>query len=412
MNARSDRPAFAAAGDSGDLLWLPVAFEPGALEHYGGVLGLAVPEEALAGLARAIASSPGWRGSGALVIARPRPRPVLAIVGRFDPAKRARLELQAQHLGSAVAHLRYESDRAVREACCRLAERLRAELGDDGLARARFRAIPRGGLVVLGQLAILLDLDRRQLEPPYPSDLPLVVVDDCAVSGLRFAQVLAQCRHREIVFAPLYSHPRLRAAVREREPRVAACVSGSDLGEVELEGLAPGAERRWRLRLRGTRYWIGRPETLCFAWSEPDRLLWDAAAERSIAAWRVVPPELCLKNRPRPGRPAIPVALQPPGRGRLRPADTVLYADFEDCVLVGELESGVSYRLSGSGADVWRALARHGDGERAIVELEHETDAERPHLEREVGELIADLLDRGLLVERSPLRAAGGAYPA
>ena len=69
-------------------------------------------------------------------------------------------------------------------------------LGTETLSRCRFVALPRGGLFVLGMLAYLLDLraDRvgdvgeSGIRPGGSDSAPLVLVDDCALSGLRFSE--------------------------------------------------------------------------------------------------------------------------------------------------------------------------------------------------------------------------------
>lgn len=256
-----------------------------------------VPEPPVAALARAVAASPGWpEGCGAVLMAHPGPPSKLVVLGRFDEAGEAWLRCQSRALHGACSRLRYVGYPQAERDCEALADRVRKHLGPE-LTRAKLAAIPRGGYVVLGLLAALLHLDREQTVPPYPEDRPLVVVDDCALSGARFSQVLHGCGGSRVVFAPLYSPPDLRTAIQAREPRVEAVLSAADvLGERIEAGPAEG-------------YWYGNTEVLAFPWSEPDRSVWNPAAERWETAWRIVPPELCLKNRPRPGTEPIPVQV-------------------------------------------------------------------------------------------------------
>ena len=225
-------------------------------------------------------------------MAHPGPSPKLLALGRFDAAGEAWLRCQSQALPQACANLRYVGYPQVERDCERLAAGLREHLGDE-LAQAQLTAIPHGGFVVLGLLAALL----KQMIPPCREKSPLVVVDDCALSGVRFGQLLRGCESSRIVFAPLYSPPGLRAEIRAREPRVEMILSAADiLGARIAQGPAEG-------------YWSGDTEALAFPWNEPDRSVWNPAAERWEAAWRIVPPELCLKNRPRPGTEPIPVQI-------------------------------------------------------------------------------------------------------
>lgn len=242
-------------------------------------------------LARAIAASPGWpAGCGAVLLARESPAPALAVLGRFDEEGTAWLHGQARALHDACRRLRAVDPATLAEDCARLAEALHARLGPGALPEARLLAIPRGGRHVLKGLERLLGGGGR--------GRTLIVVDDCALSGARFHQFLRTVPGDRIVFAPLYSHPELRAAIVRREPRVACCLSARDLAGQRLAA-QPGAADSW--------YWSGHVEPLCFPWNEPDRTFWNPAAGRWELAWRIVPPELCPKNRPPAGAAPIPV---------------------------------------------------------------------------------------------------------
>ena len=132
-------------------------------------------------------------------------------------------------------------------------------------------------------------------------DIPLVVVDDCALSGARFRQFIDKSENQRVIFAPLYSHPDLRTAIESRESRVLTCVSAQDLkdyGPEELKDEYPAWQERWHHRLEGSRYWVGQVDHVCFAWNEPDRVIWNPVTQQVETGWRVVPPELCLKNAP------------------------------------------------------------------------------------------------------------------
>src|SRR5687768_10417176 len=86
-----------------------------------------------------------------------------------------------------------------------LAAALVAAFGRDEIKSFSYTAIPRGGLFVLGMLSYVLDLDRRVLQPRSSGE-PLVVVDDCSLSGARFRNFLQADEHPQVVFAHLYSH--------------------------------------------------------------------------------------------------------------------------------------------------------------------------------------------------------------
>ncbi len=231
---------------------VPLLSAAAPLSQYAQRLPAADPLNALA---RAIAASPEWpAGCEATLVVRRGPPSALAVLGRFGEAQKAWLLRQTQVLEDACSRLRYAGAGQVEEDCRALADGLRAALGTESLARARFTAIPRGGLIVLDLLADRLGLVPGQMRPPFPADRPLVVVDDCALSGARFHRFLRQIDHPSVVFATLYSHPELRAAIRLREPRVAACLSARDLDGRRIGDSGAADEY----------YWSGEVETLCF----------------------------------------------------------------------------------------------------------------------------------------------------
>jgi Coenzyme PQQ synthesis protein D (PqqD) len=370
------------------LSFLPAA---PALSTYTQKLGLSGAEAPTA-LARALAASPGWPpDAGARLLVRQGAHPVLAATGRFDAAGQAWLQGQAYSLAPACASLRYLDYPEAEAECRELAARLRTALGPDRLAAARFAAVPRGGLIVLGLLSVLLDLDRDQIGPPFPHDRPLVAVDDCIVSGARAFRFLGQTDHPEVVFAHLFSHPELRAAILEREPRVAACVSARDLTGRRLD-----LDRE----IPGDRYWSGEVEALCFPWNEPDRTFWNPVSERWELAWRIVPPELCLKNHPAPGTEPIPIQIQPEGKGPLRPSERALFAEIDGSVILFDLETGQGFHLGGAGSDLWRSIVRLGDLDAAVAALVPEYDVPEETLRLDARRFADDLLARGLLEAR------------
>ncbi len=286
------------------------------LVRYGKQLALPDPEAALLALARSIASSPAWDSApGAALMVRPGPAPLLAVVGRFDGVREAWLTAQGRTLDAACGKLRYVDPGRVEGDCERLASELVNRLGGEEVRRARFAAIPRSGFIVLGLLATVLGLDQEQLEAPRDREPTLVLVDDCALSGARCREVLGRYPgHRRIVFAHLYSHPELRAAIESREARVLAALAAQDLGADEAADFGPCWSARFLARMPGA-YWCGQTEPLGFPWGEPDRLIWHPAEQRPALAWRMVPPELCLKSRFALPREPIPIQVEPRARG-------------------------------------------------------------------------------------------------
>ncbi len=359
----------------------------------------------LSALARGLATSPAWgEMPGAVLVVRRTPRPVLGVIGRFDAAAEARLEVLGPQLAKGLDCLRYVDYSQAQDDCERLAGLLIERFGREELRRFRFVGIPRGGLIVLGMLSYVLGLERTQLEGPHPPDAPLVVVDDCAFSGFRFDEFLARCESRRIAFAHLYSHPELRAAVEARQPRVVACLGAQDLHDhapARHGAQYPAWREGWADRLGAdSGYWIGQPEHLCFPWSEPDVTVWNPTTERSERGWRLVPPELCVKTRWTLGTQPVSVQVQPEGTGFLRPSERVLYGEIDGSIVVGNTEAKTSFVLTGVAADMWGAVVEHGNLEGAAASLSEMYDAHHAVLYADLRDYTEDLLARDLL-ERS-----------
>ena len=261
-----------------------------------------------------------------------------------------RLRQLAASLRELRGTLRRVDYRQAEADCELLATALLQEIPRAELDRFRFAAIPRGGLIVLGMLAYALDLNPEHLQP-HAGDGALVLVDDCALTGARFASHLAKTQAREVVFVHLYSHPALRQAIREQEERVRACLAAHDLRDTR--GVAdPEWQERWHRRLGGQRYWYGLPELVCFAWNEPDRPFWNAAAERVEDGWKVIPPHLCLKTRIALAGPC-PV---PARRTWQSPAD-VVSGEFDGTLWLCQTTTDRVYSLDGVGAEIFEVEA-------------------------------------------------------
>jgi hypothetical protein len=370
-----------------------------ALAPHAGVYGTDPGQRAL-GLARALVTSPGWHRirAGARLCVRTEPRPLLAVLGSRGTDDEL-LRALGWQVRDSIARLRPVAYPEVERVCGVLADRLRDRVGPDVLRRARVVAVPRGGLLVTGLLAYLLDLDHAQLEPGGHADGPLLVVDDCMLSGSRARRWLRTHDGGDVILAHLHSHPDLRRALERDEPRVAACVAGADIEDhaPRLWGEEYGAwRRRWEARSPED-YWIGHPDHVCYPWNEPDTRIWDPHTERAEAGWRVVPPDWCVKNRAEGASVLDDVQRCEPAPGPLQPGPEVLWATMEDTVVVADGAGGASVRLSGVSADLWRALMVHADPAPAADAVAAEYGVEVGRVRDDLASFCETLVTRGLL---------------
>lgn len=378
-------------------------FGAGALEaDEGGSDGGARRVEALA---RALASSPVWREmeEGILVV-RTTPPAGLAFLGNFSDAEVERLRWLPTQLDDQLPFFRYVSWQQAEADVEALAERLRARWGSDEIRRMHFVGIPRGGVIVLGMLAYALDLPPDCLMPEPDSGRPLVVVDDCALSGRRFSEFL--CSRAgvadELVFAHLYSAPGLRHAVEEREARVVATLAARDLQDLSLEihgDDIAGWRARWKELDGEEAYVVGRFEHVAFPWAEPDLAVWDPALKQPIAGWRLVPPEACLKNRGVGYSGSAGLEIQASETGAIQLAPGVYHGEVGDQTLVADIDSGQVVALKAVAQDMWREFLECGTVESALERLQEAYRVPADALRRDAIRFLQELRSRGILVK-------------
>ena len=349
------------------------------------------------------------KSTNVAVVFRSSPQPLIAVFGYFDASAETKLKALGWQVDWSLSHLRYVDYRQAEADCTLLAEALVARFGQEELQRLRFTAIPRGGLIVLGILSYILKLNPRQLSDGntnegVPVEGPLVVVDDCALTGLRFGQFLKQFPSQEVVFAHLYSHPDLRQSILEQEEQVVACLSAHDLHDYAPEQKGSAYEA-WRQRVSARShdqcYWVGLTDHICFPWNEPDFALWNPVTEREEPGWRVLPPDLCLKNRVAIGEEPLPVQIQPEARGPLKPPADVLFGTLTNELIIGKAETGVSYTLEGTAAAMWQAIIRQGNIDDVVADLLERYDVERTALRADVADFVAQLQEIELLIDES-----------
>lgn len=362
----------------------------------------------LRALGSALAASPGFHAmEDVTLVVRTAPPARLALLGTVSEAEAARIEAIPTILNMGLRRLRYVTWEEAERCAHSLARQLVEALGRDTLSRCRFLGLPRGGVFPLGMLAYLLDLRAWQLGDPAlsgspdagtPGDAPLILVDDCALTGLRCAETLARTDASRVVFAHLFSHPGLREAIEGREDRVVGCYAGEDLADLADELLDDRAawEARWRERSDGRAYWLGLPEHVCFPWNEPDITIWNERTGAEEAPWRVLPPRFCLKNRPAP-RSSVRLQEQISGEGPFRPGDATVFARFDERVLAADVETGRAYSFEGIAGEIWTALVAGADPESVVGRLAGEYDVGAARVRADLDSLVERAVGVGLL---------------
>jgi hypothetical protein len=290
--------------------------------------------------------------------------------------------------------LRIVSYRDAEDLSQSLAARLLDRLGDP-VREAHFVALPRGGLIVLGMLSYVLGVERSRLDGGAGGDLT-VVVDDCSLTGARFGTYLESLDATRVVFAHLLSHPELRAAIEEAEPRVEACVAAADLAS---PARPPGDEeayrRRWAERLGDRRYWTGAVEAVAFAWSEPDRLLWNPAEGALEGGWHLATPADCLAS-------SLALGLAPgdAAEGGWAPGPGVAWRVNGERVELLRLEDGRLFSLGDVETAMLRAVLTRPSLDAAAAEVVRDFEVAAERAGADLAGFVEDLEEQALLRRR------------
>lgn len=377
------------------------------------------PRASLAALMAAICANPLWQEMPeAHLVGRVAPDVTLGVFGDFTDFQLARLEELAIHLREGLGRHRYVDYVDAEQSVERLAEKLKAELGPERIAQAYFSAIPRGGLMILGMLSYYLELGPKQLvgidSPPQRPDDLLVIVDDCALSGVRFQQTLQRLEYENVIFCPLFAVPALCRNIEAQEPRVVSCLHAEeleDIGPARYGDDYPAWRDRRKQLLGGHGYWVGITEYLAFAWCEPQTRYWDERIQGFSAGWNILPPALSIKRRV--AAQAMPVTrsrwsvLETPCIGSLVPAQRLLWHDRGDEVVLARLPDEADraapvFSLEGVAADMWRCLMESGSLEATHSALlaRYRVDADR--LLQDLKAFLAQLIDHQVILARDP----------
>ncbi|APX92767.1 hypothetical protein BWR19_07390 [Halomonas sp. 1513] len=375
---------------------------------------------ALAALVTGLEANELWREFGDMrLVARASPAPLLAAFGHFTPHQTMLLENLSAELNDVIHCHRHVGYAEAEAAAGALAAQLISRFGRDGLNGFRFTAIPRGGWIVLGMLSYCLGLRHDQIGVPGdPLDEEArqtwVIVDDCALSGLRFRQFLTRHDLRSVIFCPLFAPAGLCAAIQRAEPGVEACLNAVDLRDVAPQRFGD-AYPQWldqrRERVGGAGCWLGIPEFVAFAWCEPQSKYWDAEAGCYRASWNLLPPSLSLNRKhaaqPRGGQAEAGelAVLLAPGDGAIQVGPRVLWADVDGAVALarfpGEPDtSAPCFRLEGASADMWRCVLECGTLAGAEARMLQRYAVDPPTLGEDLAVFVAELENNGLLVQR------------
>ncbi|MFK7801919.1 MAG: hypothetical protein AB8G95_09825 [Anaerolineae bacterium] len=285
------------------------------------------------------------------------------------------------HLGELKKKLKLFTPMQVDGLIQKLASQMLENVPEKTLRSMRIIPIPRGGHFVAGQLAYRLSLKHDQFFDDGNS--PVCIVDDCALTGKRFGQVLRRFDGREVWFCHLVSASELRKAILENEPNVKRCIAADDLTIRQKDlGEQMAAENR---------YLNASVEHVAFPWTEPGMPVTVPFSDEVEDGWRLLPPHLVLGNW---------TLLQIPPCNQtveldIQSSSQVIWRVSADGILLYEESRQRLFAVSGFAAEIWRGCAGYQSQEMATKWLL----ANHPSASlEEIALLIAELVGKKLLI--------------
>jgi predicted acetyltransferase len=92
------------------------------------------------------------------------------------------------------------------------------------------------------------------------------------------------------------------------------------------------------------------------------------------------------------------VQIQPETQGAIKPASYVIFGQYREQVVIGNLQTQQSFGLSDFAADIWLAIVKYGNLEQVITALLQHYDVDEATLRVDVSAFINQLCQQGLLI--------------
>lgn len=349
---------------------------------------------------RAVASSPlEWLPPSSRLILRADPEPVIGLVGGVNQKARSLFELAVYEMRETLERSRFVTHNEVADLARALANKLEPDLRrhPDGVTLV---PVPRGGHFVAGYLSYFVPVRvLGEFSVPNVSGevVPILLIDDIALSGRRISDWIERFPDRKIVVATLVSTQQVRDAICTRFGDRVSWVSADDLQVYSETKPHPGETDPPPFR--------GLTEHCCFPWTESDRGLRLDGSSDFYTALRLIPPDLCLKNQVQFEANFDRVGIVGDEDGWLRTATGILWADIEGKVYIADTERGRSQMLEGTAAGFWNASLKHPTRKETVAYLADVYEQEPSIIEDDHRNFIAHLIDEGVLLPRQSASA-------
>ena len=297
---------------------------------------------------------------------------------------------QLQSLDTSLQQIQYLDSTQCLDLTKSLAKIIKQTVPENILKNSQVVAIPRGGLFIQAMLSYFLPLEHHQLQ--YTENdvdtSPLIIVDDCAISGLRLAQQLKKFPNREIYFFTIASPRELRDSVNSKESRILDFKSVLDVKSYSTLDLNHASQC----------YWRGQCDTIIFPWSETQRSYRFNGQLSNVPLWKVAPNKLCLSAREKKQRIRTTEIKENPSSVMSTP-DDVLYHTDQGLTRILNVSTMKHYSLDSIGSTIWQSLLKNADLDNVLAELSSIYGVSKTKLNSDVQLLTQKLFNDGLINE-------------
>ena len=366
----------------GSHFWLSSKLDSTSLSSYAKSFNVTA-KESLRQLSHTISTSTNWESLGdcALVFRDHDAGGCLAVCMQDDLKHTVEIQTQLNFLQKSIQQIQYLDIAKCESLAHSLAQKINLSLDPETLQKSRVVSIPRGGLFVSAMLSYILPIKHHQLQPFSDCDSPIILIDDCSISGFRLAQQLCGLKNKQIYFYTLVSPAQLRQAALAVQPRLRVFESAMDLNVYNNDSSG-------RMDARSNRYWQGQCDAICFPWGETQRFYPSDSENKQTTLWPVSPLQKNLKSSLLEQKIPFYAVTEAQDRA-ISTGQHILYYSKDNLTRIYNAESKQHYSLDGVGSAIWQSLLSHSTVDQTLEHLCSLFSVEKKRLEKDVKDLIA-----------------------
>lgn len=298
-----------------------------------------------------------------------------------------------------------------------LATKLIDRFGRKELKSFSFFPVPRGGLICLGFLSYCLNLTYKNIvhliEADHKNSKPIVLVDDCSMSGHRLLEFAQRFKGKNTIGAVLYAPKELQDGFKNNSIKSIDCFVGEYLQPSNDVDMLPikGEVLASKMSLKD-RVLAGDFRLPCFPWGEADQTIIDAKMQKPISGWALTRPKTSGDN-PNVDRSGghqrqfdfgkcinrtcdLQNAIELPRSEKLNP--DYMFFECGESLVAHDVVTKTSLELNSTGLDMLSAYLEIGSICDTVTELQTRFHVDREMLREDLTRVLNNFEKHRLLV--------------